>query len=226
MRKRVYYHHIAGHSIERLGALSDGIFAVAMTLLVLDVHVPAGEALHSLARVQALWAAGSLVPDQALWSALGGLAPNVLAYLLSFLTLGMFWVGHQTQLSHFKRSNRYLTWIHLAFLFGVSLMPFSTGLLAAFITFRVALVLYWLNLLFLGFTLIASWRYAERAGLVNEETTDDLRHALQRRIVIAQTLYAIAVAFCVLNTYVSITILVLLQLNSAIAPRIFPLDRF
>jgi uncharacterized membrane protein len=223
---RVYYHHVAGHSLERLAALSDGIFAVAMTLLVLDIRVPVGQALHVSAQVQALWQSGALAEEQALWGALGGLAPNLLAYLMSFLTLGMFWVGHQTQLNHFEKSNRHLSWIHLTFLLAVSLMPFSTGLLAAFITFRLALVVYWLNLLFLGVVLLASWRYAQRAGLIKEETTPELRNALVRRIVIAQLLYAFALALCVINTYVSITMIVLLQLNSAIAPRVFPLDRF
>jgi uncharacterized membrane protein len=223
---RVYYHHVAGHSLERLAALSDGIFAVAMTLLVLDVRVPVAQALHLPAQVQTLWQSGALAQEQALWSALSGLAPNLLAYLMSFLTLGMFWVGHQTQLNHFEKSNRHLTWIHLTFLLAVSLMPFSTGLLAAFITFRLALVVYWLNLLFLGVVLLASWRYAQRAGLIKEETTQELRNALERRIVIAQALYAFALALCVINTYVSITVIVLLQLNSAIAPRVFPLDRF
>ncbi len=107
------YNAIAGQSVERLAALSDGLFAVAMTLLVLDLKVPAGRAIES---------------DQALLAALGELAPRLMIYLMSFLTLGIFWVGQQTQLSHFARSDRHLTWIHLAFLFTISLMPFSTAL--------------------------------------------------------------------------------------------------
>ena len=86
------------------------------------------------------------------------LAPSLLTYFMSFLTLGIFWVGQQTQLNHFARSNRHLTWIHLAFLCTVVLMPFSTGLLAEYITYRLALVVYWLNLLLLGVMLFSSWR--------------------------------------------------------------------
>jgi len=137
-------HRIAGASLERLAALSDGIFAVVMTLLVLDLHVPVREGLHS---------------EAALWHELGRLAPQLLTYLLSFLTLGIFWVGQQTQLNQVARSNRDLTWIHLGFLLAVSLMPFSTGLLAEFITFRLPLVLYWLNLL-----LLQHLRRARHAG--------------------------------------------------------------
>jgi uncharacterized membrane protein len=220
---RVTYHQVAGQSLERLAALSDGIFAVAMTLLVLDLHVPVLDTIHA---AQPLWASGALRSEQALWSALAHLAPSLLTYLMSFLTLGMFWVGHQTQLNHFARSNRSLTWIHLTFLLAVTLMPFTTGLLAAFITYRTALIVYWLNLLFLGAVLFWSWRYAVRAGLLREEATASVGHATERRIVVAQVLYALAVLLCVVSTYVSIALIVLLQLNSAIAPRIRPLDRF
>ncbi len=107
------YNAIAGQSVERLAALSDGLFAVAMTLLVLDLKVPAAEAINT---------------DQALLVALEALTPRLLIYLMSFLTLGIFWVGQQTQLSHFARSDRHLTWIHLAFLFAISLMPFPPPL--------------------------------------------------------------------------------------------------
>ena len=105
-------------------------------------------------------------------------------------------------------------------------MPFSTALLAEYITYRLALVVYWLNLLLLGVVLFGSWRYAEHSGLMNDETTLAMRSAIERRIVIVQALYAFGMLLCVINTYVSIAWIVLLQLNSAIAPRIPPLDRF
>ncbi len=117
-----------------------------MTLLVLDVRTPVGEAIR---------------PEQALLRTLAGLAPQMTAYLMSFLTLGIFWVGQQSELSPFARGNHHLTWIHIAFLFPVSLMPFSTRLLAEFMRFRTALVFYWINILLLGVMLFASWRYAK-----------------------------------------------------------------
>jgi uncharacterized membrane protein len=205
------YHRIAGSSLERLAALSDGIFAVVMTLLVLDLHVPVREGLHS---------------EAALGHELARLAPQTLTYVLSFLTLGIFWVGQQTQLNQLARSNRDLTWIHLGFLLGVSLMPFSTGLLAEFITFRLALVVYWLNLLLLGALLFVSRRYAVRAGLLRDDVTAEMLAAGERRIVVYQALYAVCVLVGLVSTYAGIALLVLLQLNSAIAPRIRPLDRF
>lgn len=210
--RQAYYNYIAGQSLERLAALSDGIFAVAMTLLVLDLHVPVKEAIQN----------GG---GHYLLRALIGLLPNLLTYFMSFLTLGIFWVGQQTQFNHFAHSDRNLAWIHLAYLLVVSLTPFSTALLAAYITSRTALVVYWFNIFLLGVVLFASIQYAWRAGLVKEEMTVEVRKAHERRIIIAQSLYAFGALLCVINTYVSIAVIVLVQLNYAIAARVRWLDR-
>ncbi len=202
-----HYNRIAGQSIERLAALSDGVFAVAMTLLVLDLHAPAIEAIHS---------------ERELLAALWRLAPRLLVYLLSFLTLGIFWLGQQTQLNHVARSDRDFAWIHLAFLFAVTLMPFSTGLMAEFIAYRTALVLYWLNIAALGGLLFASWGYLERAGLLRPDLPEGVAAAVCRRILSAQALYAAGAALCVVSTTLSLGVIVLLQLNYAIAPRLWP----
>ena len=199
------YNQIAGQSLERLAALSDGLFAIAMTLLVLDLRVPLSGAVHT---------------EHDLWRALVALSPSLITYLMTFLTLGIFWVGQQTQLSLFARGDRNLAWIHIAFLLAVSLTPFSTALLAEFITFRIALVAYWLNILLLGAVLFASWLYANRAGLVKDGLPAGTRSAVERRIVVAQSLYAFGALLCVINTYWSIAVIVLVQLNYAIAPRI------
>jgi uncharacterized membrane protein len=204
------YNAIAGQSVERLAALSDGLFAVAMTLLVLDLKVPAGRAIES---------------DQALLASLAELLPRLMIYLISFLTLGIFWVGQQTQLSHFARSDRHLTWIHLAFLFTISLMPFSTALMAEFITLRTALLLYWLNILAFGALLLASWRYAKHAGLVEADVSAMINLSVERRIFVAQALYAFGVALCLFSTYWSIGFIMLVQLNYVVGPRIGVLAR-
>jgi uncharacterized membrane protein len=198
------YNAIQGRSLERLAALSDGIFAVAMTLLVLDIHIPSAEAVHS---------------EGALFQALAALAPQWIAYLMSFLTLGIFWAGQQTQLNHLREGSRDLTWIHLAFLFAITLMPLTTRLLAEFIEYRSALLLYWLNVLLPGAMLYWSWTYATHHDLIKEETVPEIRGAICRRVLIAQSLYAFGALLCLINNYVSIGVIVLVQLNYAIAPR-------
>ncbi len=204
------YNLIAGESVERLAALSDGVFAVAMTLLVLDLRAPAAAAIHG---------------ERALLAALLALAPRLLLYLMSFLTLGIFWVGQQTQLNHLARGNRDLAWIHLAFLFAVSLMPASTALMAEFIAYRVALLAYWINLLLLGVILFATWRYAVWAGLVRDDTPPERHRSIERRIVIAQALYACGAALGAVSSYAGIGFIILVQLNYAIAPRFGFLSR-
>jgi uncharacterized membrane protein len=201
-RMSTSYNRIAGQSVERLAALSDGIFAVGMTLLVLDLRVPVRASIHS---------------EHDLWRALAGLSPQLIMFMMSFLTLGIFWVGQQTQLNYLEHSHRSLAWIHLFFLFAVCIMPFSTELLAGFTAYRIALIAYWLNILILGVTLYFSWNCALELKLVKDDLPPEIPAAIQRRIVIAQSLYALGALLCIFSTYLSIAFIVLVQLNYAIA---------
>ena len=195
-----HYNRLAGHSVERIAALSDGVFAVAMTLLVLDLHAPAIEAIHSEADLR---------------TALVSLAPRLLVYMMSFLTLGIFWIGQQTQLNYLTRSDRNLTWLHLLFLFAVTTLPFATALMAEFFAYRTALAVYWVNLALFGALLFATLRYAGRAHLLKE-----LLAGANRRIVIAQSLYAFGALMAIVDTRLSIAIIIAVQLVYAIAPRL------
>src|SRR4030088_188078 len=96
-------------SRNRIEALTDGVFAVAMTLLVLDIKVPELEPPL----------AGAELPLKplALW-------PKFLSYLISFVILGVYWVGHHIQLSFIRRADRPLLWINILFLLWVALVPF------------------------------------------------------------------------------------------------------
>jgi len=199
------YNKVAGQSLERIAALSDGVFAVAMTLIVLEIHVPSRTAVHT---------------ERELAEALLALAPEIVTYLMSFLTLGIFWVGQQTQLNHLERADRNFAWIHIAFLATIAVLPFSTSLLATFISYRLALILYWANILVLGLALLWSWRYAVRAGLLKNDAPANIDRAVKGRIVVAQILYATGAALCFINTYWSIGFIVLVQLNYAVAPRL------
>ena len=203
------YDHIAGQSAERLAALSDGLFGVAMTLLLLDVHLPAAADIMG---------ATAGARDWQLLLHLRDLAPEVSIYLMSFLTLGIFWVGQQTQLNHLERSSRHMTWIHLGFLFAVTLVPLTTRLLVAFATYRAAVVCYWLNILLLGGILYSSFGYALRARLFKPNFTYEQQVAVCRRIIQGQTLYAFGALLCIFSTYLSIGFIVLVQINYALAP--------
>src|SRR5258708_20340125 len=90
---RTPYNFIAGQSVERLTALSDGVFAVAMTLLVLDLHVPTTETVEQIIKT------AHQNNEYALWSQLAPLGFRFIPYIMSFLTLGVFCIAHQTHLN-------------------------------------------------------------------------------------------------------------------------------
>lgn len=206
------YNELAGTSLDRLAGISDGIFAVVMTLLVLGLAVPV---------------LGSRPTEGELWQALVGLAPSILIYTLSFMTLGIFWVGQGTQVGLLVRSNRHYAWLQLTFLFAVTLLPFSTALLAHYPALKLALAEYWLNIVLLGFMLLAALEYGLRAHLFDESRERGIAKLVRGRIWIAQAFYACATALSIVfPTWVSIALIVLIQLNYVIAPRIPLLHRF
>jgi TMEM175 potassium channel family protein len=204
---------LSGTNPDRLSEISDGIFSVGMTLLVLGLTVPV---LY-----------GTATTEGQLWQALVNLGPSFLVYPMSFMTLGIFWLGQGTQLTRLARSNRNYVWIHLVFLFAVTLVPFSTLLLARYWWLKVALVEYWLNILLLGATLWAALEYGLRANLFGEEERHEMAYLMRGRIWIAQALYATATGLCVIfPTWVSIALIILIQLNYVLAPRLPFLHRF
>jgi uncharacterized membrane protein len=202
------YNRFTGQSLEHLTALSDGLFAVAMTLLVLDLRVPVS-------------AAGTAYSEHGLAAALLELGPNFAAYLLSFTMLGTFWLAQHTLLGILGRCDRTLTWINLGFLFVVSLLPFSAALLAHYVHLRLAVGVYWLNLLLLGVGLEAAARYG-RTALVPGDDPQALSRlgTFRRRILLAQILYALAALICLINTVASVIALAVVQLYYIVSPRL------
>ncbi len=197
------YNRIAAGDVGRIAALSDGVFAFAATVLVLDVHTPERADVHTEAE---------------LLRALAAQAPRLLTWLLSLMTLGIFWVGQQTQLNNVKRADRDFTWLSLAFLAIVAALPFTTRLLADFFEFRTAFLIYWANILMCGVLIYATWSNA----LCNKLTRDDLpletERAIRSRIVVAQSLYALGAAIGLLHTLAGVAFIIAVQLNYAIAP--------
>jgi uncharacterized membrane protein len=199
------YNRIAAQDLGRIAALSDGIFAFAATVLVLDIRLPEKLDVHS---------------EADLWMSLAAMAPRLVTWLLSLMTLGIFWVGQQTHLNQVDHADRDLTWLHFAFLTFVTALPFSTRLLAEFIDYRTAFLVYWANVLLCGFILLACASYAQRAGLVKADAPEHFAQAFRRRVLIAQALYALGAILGLINIPLGIGFIVLVQLNYAIAPRL------
>jgi uncharacterized membrane protein len=199
------YNRIAAQDLGRIAALSDGIFAFAATVLVLEIRLPDKLDVHSEAE---------------LWINLAAMGPRMVTWLLSVMTLGIFWVGQQTHLNHVDRADRDLTWLHFVFLTCVTALPFSTRLLAEFITFKTAFLVYWLNILLCGLAIFACAIYADRAGLLKAEAPEYFTRAFLRRVIVAQALYACGAALGLVSIPLGIGFIVLVQLNYAIAPRL------
>jgi uncharacterized membrane protein len=203
-KEKLVYNQIAGQKVQRMEALSDGVFAIALTLLVLDIKVPVSEMIHS---------------ERDLFNSLCTLTPKFLAYFLSFMTLGIFWTGQSAQHRYIERGDRNLNWISLFFLLFVSILPFTTAFLSEYIHFKMAIGLYWLNIFALGLMLYIHWGYAARHGYVDlpEEERSGIDKAIRRRILISQSMYACGALLCFVNNYLSIGVIILIQLNYALA---------
>ncbi|HSZ74675.1 MAG TPA: TMEM175 family protein, partial [Rhizomicrobium sp.] len=167
-------------------------------------------------------AAAAVHGEADLWRLVLASSPKLLTYLMSFMTLGIFWVGQQAQLNLLERTDRDFAWLHIGFLAAVSLVPFSTAFLSEFIVFRIPLLVYLFNIQMLGLLLYGSWQLARRHKLMKDDLPPNINRIIFRRIVIAQALYTFGAALCVFSTFWSIGFIVAVQLSYAIAPRFRP----
>jgi uncharacterized membrane protein len=142
----------------RIEALSDGVFAIAVTLLVLDIRIP------ELPRG---------APSREVWHAMAAIGPVFLSFLITFVLAGSFWFMHHATLHSVKYVTRGIASINLLFLMFISLLPFSTGLIGRLgPNHPAALAVYFTNQLALGLTLNLLWAYAKRHRLVEQPLPD------------------------------------------------------
>jgi TMEM175 potassium channel family protein len=198
-----HYNRIAGRNVRRIEALSDGVFAIAITLLVLEIRPPHAEA-HT---------------EWEVLSSLHPLLPKFLTYFLSFMTMGIFWVGQGVQLNLIEQYDRNLSWTTIFFLVVISLFPFTTAFLGEYITFKVAIGIYWLNILLAGILIYFHWHYAAKHNFLTIEGEERriIDKAVRKRVIVAQSLYLVGALLCFINTYLSIGFIILVQLNYAFA---------
>ena len=198
------YNLISGFRLQRIEAISDGVFAIALTFLALDIKVPTSEFIHT---------------EKELFSTFLQLSPKLLTYFLSFVTMGIYWLAQSTQFHYIEKSDRNLNWINLFFLLAISIMPFTTAFLSEYIQFHFSVLLYWFNLSLLGQLLGLNWYYAKKHQFLNIENEEEIAvtKSIKRRIMESQILYTLALFLGFINTYISIGLLVLIQLNYAFA---------
>lgn len=151
--------------LERFVFFSDAVFAIAITLLALDIRLP-GEA-------------GPLTNSE-LAAALLQITPKYLGYVISFLVIGSFWVAHHRKFSFVQRTDQALLWLNLLMLMFVAFIPFPTAVLSASGN-RAATIFYALTMVVVGLLAAAEWAYATRN---NRLVSPDLDAATARRILL------------------------------------------
>jgi uncharacterized membrane protein len=194
-------------STGRVEAFSDGVMAIAITLLVLDLKVPMEtEVAH----------AGSLL------GALGDRWPSYLAYLAAFLTIGIIWLNHRAFVDRVRHFDNRLQWLNLMLLLGVATLPFPTSLLAAYVgeggsAASTAAVVY--GLLSVGTALPWSfmWRHlADRPDLLEPPFDASYARAELRRGSIGPVIYALAIPVAVVAPLVALVFYIAIAVLYAI----------
>lgn len=181
----------------RIEALSDGVFAIVMTLLILEIGIPSHDAVAS---------GGLLAELLKLW-------PKFLCYTISFVTLGVYWVAHHLHFYTINRADRGLLWINILFLMGLSLVPFSTALIGEYYQAKIPVIVYGANLTFISLVLYLHWSYATSGGRLIPETTDPgLITRVKHVILIGPAVYLLAMAGAFISTFVSIALYLVVNL--------------
>jgi uncharacterized membrane protein len=148
------------HDPARVLALSDGVFAIIITLLVLEIHVP------------------ELTQGHSLNEALHELRPSLVAFVISFVLAGMYWVGHRDLFALIRRTDRGLVWLNILFLLPLCLLPFGAGMLGRYDQEPVALRIYGLLLVLIALMRVVIWLYAtSRPHLLWQRLDDRQRRA-------------------------------------------------
>ncbi|HOI13508.1 MAG TPA: TMEM175 family protein [Methanoculleus sp.] len=165
-----------GFPKNRIEALTDGIFAFAMTLLVLSLDVPEGLRDPS---------------DAAIAAMLAGQVPALFHYFLAFFILASFWIAHHAQVDRLRHIDRTFLWINIAMLMFVALVPFSVSLIGDYPGETFAAVIFEANLLFIGLIFAAQWRYAAHDNQLVRPGTDIRRG--NRRVMVVPAVSVVAI---------------------------------
>jgi uncharacterized membrane protein len=178
----------------RLEAFSDGVIAIAITLLVLDIHVPAPETTRSLA------------------AQLGRQWPEYVAYAVSFLTIGVIWINHHAMLRRLASANHTVLVLNLLLLMTLGLLPFTTALMAVYVHAdhgqHLAAAIYAGSFLLMGVAFFAMQHYVLFGGgnLVPEQIGQQARQDIARRNRLGLVPYAVALAVAPLSSYATLAI--------------------
>jgi uncharacterized membrane protein len=179
----------------RLESLGDGIFSVAMTVLVIEVGLP-------------------LIKENANWHdfmhALGQSWPQFLCYIVSFVILGIMWFGHRMMFEYISRTDRYFIFYGVLFYAVVCFVPFSTKFLASDILKWYTILTYGLNLSLCNLTLYAQWSYGiNKPSLLERELPDEVKKEAKTLFLLSPVVYSVAIGLSFFVPWVSVGIFII-----------------
>ena len=169
----------------RLETLVDGIFAIAMTLLVLSIEIPSIQ-FHQAADFQIY---------------IISLLPKILIYFLSFILLGIFWMNHHVFFV-IKRANQTILWINIIWLMFVALVPFSTSLVSSFGQYELSQIFFDLNIFAIGLLFYINWNYAVKRGYIAEEAIP-YDKPVKKSNLFTPVIALVAIGLSFINPYLS-----------------------
>jgi uncharacterized membrane protein len=179
----------------RMEAFSDGVFAVAITLLIFDLKVPSGQAGHLGQSLARQW-------------------PTYAAFLISFAFIGIMWVNHHRLFNHIRRSDNKLLFLNLLLLLGITVVPFPTALLAAHYGTAdrtVAAAVFNGTYVVLAAFFNVLWLHAVRAGLL-DSAAQESADGISRQYAVGPISYLV----CLGLTWVSVPASLILNIGLAI----------
>ena len=183
----------------RLESFSDGVIAVAITLLVLNIGVPGDDSRHSL------------IYD------LGRQWPQYVAYVISFLAIGIIWINHHAMISRLREADHTILVLNLLLLMTIGLLPFATDLVATHRSTPLAAAIYsgCFMLMALAFSLLNRRVLLVRADLLAETLPLQQRRQIFHRAVAGVLPYVLATALAFVSTYLTLGICAALALYYA-----------
>ncbi len=197
----------------RLEAFSDGVFAVAITLLVLTIKIPGVDG-----------PASQLPNDTQLWSILLSEWPMLAAYVTSFATIGVMWLNHHRLFTHIKHTDTGLMLLNLLLLLIIVFIPVPTALVAEYLVHpdqHTAALLYSGTYVILAVCFNFLWRYASYHNrLLGKNVDTRAVRAISRQYWLGPLPYLIAFILALFSTPASLTLCFLLALFFAIPPRL------
>lgn len=191
-----------GLSSMRIMTLADGVFAIVLTLLVLDIKAPqASSEVALISQLLALW-------------------PKLFSYIISFIILGIFWFGHHMEFHYIRRSDRIHIWLNLLFLVCIAFIPFSAALLGGNLQYRTAIAIYGLNLIAAGLVRYIHWRYITYGHrLVDVDMDIWIIRKVERVFLIVPFVYLFAICLSFINIPASLILYVFIPVLYIRPPR-------